>query len=194
MARAHPFRIFDNVYDEATIAKLRSIYERVVSELPPDAKTRADLSVVERQGRLDVLLTEESVRVSEPVLAFVKETMHASVMLRPWVRTFVVAGPRPEQPWHRDFVELVATSRPLLATLIVALDDVTEAMGGTEFCARRIPEDGILQPEDLDESAVLRVLLKRNQGLLFDGRILHRGAATRCARAPVMYHLFERNI
>ena len=57
---------------------------------------------------------------------------------------------------------------------------------------RRIPDDGILQPEDLDESAVLRVLLKRNQGLLFDGRILHRGSATRCARAPVMYHLFER--
>jgi len=192
MARAHVFRTFDDVYDEATIAKLAAIYRRVVSELPPDAKTLPDLSVVEREGRLDVLLTAESISIGEPVLDFVKDTMDAAVKLRPWVRTFVVEGPRPEQPWHRDFVALVASARPTFATLLVALDDVTEAMGGTEFCVRRMPDDGILEPEDLDESVALRVLLKRNQGLLFDGRILHRGSATRCARSPVMYHLFER--
>jgi hypothetical protein len=192
MTSAHVFRTFDDVYDEPTLAMLRAVYRDVVSGLAPDASSRPDLSIVEREGRLDVLLTSEPVRLRQTVLDFVRDTMDPSVSLRPWVRTFVVDGPRSEQPWHRDFVALVPTARPVFATLLVALEDVTPPMGGTEFCIKRVPDDGVLEPEDLDDSAALRVLLKRNQGLLFDGRILHRGSATQCARAPVMYHLFER--
>src|SRR5690349_7778623 len=106
MAGGYVFRVFDDVYDEPTLAKLRALYDEVVPGVSPDATTNADLSVVEREGRLDVLLADEPIPVSGSVLSFVQSTMAADVRLRPWVRTFVVDGARPEHPWHRDYVAL----------------------------------------------------------------------------------------
>jgi hypothetical protein len=187
-------RRFDGIYDEDTIATLRALYVSAASNLPPEPKTLRDLSIVEREGRVDVLLSSQAVTIDQAVLDFVASTMDEAVVLKPWVRGFIVNGPQPAQPWHFDFVAFVPFPRPVFATLIVALDDVTEDMGPTELCVKRLPDDGVLAAGDLDQSVILRVLLKRNQGLLFDGRISHRGAASLRARVPIMYHVFERSL
>jgi ectoine hydroxylase-related dioxygenase (phytanoyl-CoA dioxygenase family) len=194
VGETYVLRRFDGIYDEDTIAKLRTLYVSAASRLPPEPKTLRDLSVVEREGRADVLLASESVTISQAVLDFVASVMDEAVVLQPWVRGFMVTGPRPAQPWHFDFVAFVPFPRPVFATLIVALDDVTEDMGATELCVKRLPDDGILEARDLDQSVALRVLLKRNQGLLFDGRISHRGAGSLRERVPIMYHVFERGL
>lgn len=187
------FRRFDDVYGEQTLLGLRARYLDAAAKLPERPATLPDLSVVERDGRVDVLLTASEVAVNQAVLDFVRTNMAPSVALQPYVRAMVVRGQQPNQPWHCDGVSFVPLERPVYAAMIVALEDMSEEMGATEFLVSRLPADGLLEAAELDASVALRVVLKRNQGILFDGRILHRGAGSRRTRAPTTYHVFERS-
>lgn len=188
------FKTFDDVYSEEDYNTVLQAYEAVLRELPPDVVTRPDASVIEREGRIDAALPNtDRVAVSESITDFVKAHIGTPAQQANNVRALIVRGPVPNQAWHMDN-ETVGTS-PMYATLLVALGDVEEDMGPTEFTVTDAsPPTGLLTNAQItDENTIVRLMLRKNQGLLFDGRIRHRGTSSARARVPVVYHVFKRD-
>lgn len=156
------FSIIDDVYDEKTFRELVRVYPK---KRPVPSAALND--VIRRGSRVDVLLKPAfSVRPHHPIDTY-------SLPLKPWVRALMTFGTSRAQRWHIDDVD---SPQVKYLTLIVALDDLHETMPLTEF--------------DFGDGEVVCPCLKKNQGILFDGRLLHRGGGGEVARAPVVYQVF----
>ena len=186
------FHTFSAVFEPTTLARVESAYQRSLAALPASPTTLPDGSLIVRSGRLDVNLPGlDNIQLLPEVAEFVRRNMHGSVRLAPGVRALVVRGPTPNQAWHQDHP--TDPPEPRYATLIVALGRVTSAMGPTEFqVADPAPTSGVLRRNEIEGvPGRAKPLLRRGEGLVFDGRITHRGTSSSITRVPVVYLVFR---
>lgn len=184
------FGVVDDVFDETTLAALRTAYtsaERRVAEL--GKRTLKDGSYVSRNGRFDVALGAPRQTITDFVMDAMK--FEAPTRLRTGVRALVVPAATDAQPWHQDLVTRDAD--PRYVTLVVALED-SDGNGATEFKTPAPSDDGILRGaapfNPLTYEGVYHANLRANQGILFDGRIMHRGGAATRRRTPFVYLVY----
>jgi len=196
-AERYIFSVVDDVFDEATLAGLREQYgaaERLVERY--GARTLADGSYVFRNGRYDVALGRPRDEISQFVLTNMDQA-GVNARFRGGVRALIVPRASDEQPWHADL--RTEARLPRYVTLLVALEDMpADGDGLTEFRVPSIPEDGILSvladgtafdPDD-ESLPIVKPTLRANQGVLFDGRIVHRGGRSTRRRPPVVYSVY----
>lgn len=190
------FKKFENVFDETTLAYLRAAYTR--AEMLVDrygSATLPDGSYVSRNGRYDVALAVPDASVTQFALMSMRDR-GVDARMRTGVRALVVPRATAAQPWHTD--RETSGRDPRYLTLVVALEDMAaDGDGVTEFRAPVVPLSGILggpgrahfNPTD-ESLPIVRPVLRANQGILFDGRIVHRGGAATRRRPPVVYLVY----
>ncbi len=173
-----------NTYDKESFIKLQSIVDKTVANATKRHDLRNDTKIftpaVCRRGKLrfDLRLPEKSVApitVSQNISSIISAHLGKEYKTKGLHCLVAFAGAE-AQDWHTDVDPLFEdeTHPPFYFTLITALDDVTEEMGPTEF------EDNS------------KALLKRNESILFDGLVVHRGGAALIDRPPLVYQVFHK--
>ena len=193
-----PFVLIDNVYDAEDAAEIAEFYADALERISePDPDTEPEYRMRQRgEGKYDVEF-DEHVEFTGTAEERLRELLRTEEQLEPaepsespseWIfskpHALVTLAGAKDQPMHTDVEPLFrgGTVTPeFYYTLLVNVGDgpVTPDMGPTEFEAA----DG--------ENP--RPLLQPNQGVLFSGRVRHRGTASTVARVPTVYIVLRRS-
>ena len=181
--------IFERVSDVYSDEELQALLEIYRAKETAKRNNVKFVGEIERSGRIDVPLGIAPTPNADVSDVVADEMCHGTRLLG-GARGLLVVENVEAQPWHADES---STLGPNYATLIVALEPVDYGM--TEFALRRgsgefVSTDEYQADPDM-EFDVMRVTLEANEGILFDGRLLHRGGASPMARPPVVYQVFS---
>lgn len=208
-----PFVLVDDVFTRADLRELQQFYAAALeaARAQRDGTARGELRFKARErgtNKFDVEF-DGAIELSFNAQERLERLLDTS-LLEPaqgpddtatWLyskpHALVTLGGAPPQAWHTDVDALCSSDDEdedecaYYYTLLVNVGEqrIVPDMGPTEF----VRGDDVPDLDDeSDDDTVLRPLLAPNQGVLFGGKIVHRGGAASEPREPTVYIVLHR--